>query len=583
MNNFYNRILDFLSKIDERFDYYLIGAKSRYNVEYLPDFEKTLEILTGFDGSHGFCFLPKDLADDGYFFTDGRYLLQAKRQLGVICGLKFHIFNINSSEFQKFKFQVEKKILFDGRIFDEEFFKLFQNKNMNFFECDANFKHENHQIINKKSAFFYEKKYSGANFDEKLNLLSDTIQSDVYFFNSPSSICWLLNIRGEDIDFNLIFLCYAIFYKKKKKLQIFCNDKKKLKIIEGNHHIEILNIENLDDILSQIIQQQKIGASEKISIHYKNFLKNQLLIEKDPCDLMRSKKNNIEIRNAQKVHIQDGVALINFWFWLEGNLKKKNLIDEILICRKIKEFREEQKDFFAESFETIAGFNENGAFIHYKVSENSNKVLTNENGLLLLDSGGHYFGGTTDITRVFAIGDVTKAMKKHYTLVLKSHLKLLRMIFPFDLPLHQLNSISRENLWQECLDFHHGVGHGVSNFLEVHESPYSINSRCVEKLVDNIIISNEPGLYFENEYGIRIENLMFSKVVKINKNTKQKFIGFENLTFVPYDLKCIEKSLLSDEEKKQINDYHSQVYKKLSKRIESKEILKFLERKTKKI
>jgi len=154
------------------------------------------------------------------------------------------------------------------------------------------------------------------------------------------------------------------------------------------------------------------------------------------------------------------------------------------------------------------------------------------------------------------------------------------MIFPYDLPMHQLNSIARMDLWQECLDFQHGFGHGVSNFLEVHESPYAINNKCVEKLIENIIISNEPGLYFQNKYGIRIENLMFSKIAKENKETKQKFVGFKNLTFVPYEKKLIDRSLLNRNEIRQINDYHEQVYKKLSKLIDDKKMLKFLREKT---
>ena len=576
-------IHNFLLKITINFDYCLIGTKSRYSVEYLPNFEKILEYLTGFDGSNGYCFLPKNLKNEAYFFTDGRYLLQAKKQLKKINDLKFKIFDLHSEEFRDFQFTNEKKIIFDGRIFNDAFFKLFQNKNINFVEYD-DFDIVENQIINKKDAFIYEKKYHGMDYEEKFDLLSKNLHSDIYFLNSPSSIAWILNIRGQDIDFNLIFLCYGIFYKKTKKLQIFCDDKEKLKVIQSYKNIEIYEIKDLDQTLLKIITEQKIGVSEKISIYYKSLLKNQLIIEKDPCDLLRSKKNDIEIENAQRIHLQDGAAMVNFWYWLEESLTQKNHIDEILICEKLREFRQKQQDFFSESFDTIAGFNENGAFIHYKVSQETNKTLTNQNGLLLLDSGGHYFGGTTDITRVFAIGEPTAIMKKHYTLVLKSHLKLLRMIFPYDLPMHQLNSIARADLWQESLDFHHGFGHGVSNFLEVHESPYAINSRCTEKLIDNIIISNEPGLYFANEYGIRIENLMFSKIVKINQDTRQKFISFENLTVVPYETKLIDKSFLNKDEIKQINDYHAQVYKKLSKKlINDEKILKFLEKKIKRI
>jgi Xaa-Pro aminopeptidase len=576
-------IYNFLSDIKIKFDYCFIGTKSRYNVEYLPDFEKILEKLTGFDGSNGYCFLPKNLSDSAYFFTDGRYLLQAEKQLKKISFLKFIIFDLHSQEFQNFKFLEEKKIIFDDKIFDDSFLCLFKNKNITFVECNNLQKIDQNTIINKKNAFLYEKKYSGMEYEKKFDLLTQNLRLNIYFFNSPSSIAWLLNIRGEDINFNLIFLCYGIFYKNEKKIQIFCHDINKLQILKNHNNVEIHHLDNLDKTLLEISNKEKVGVCEKISIYYKNLLKNKLFIEKDPCDLLRSKKTPSEIKNSQKIHLQDGAAIINFWYWLEESLKKREQVDEILIYKKLKEFRQKQKNFFSESFETIAGFNENGAYIHYSVKPETNKILTNSNGLLLLDSGGHYYGGTTDITRVFSIGKPTKSMKKHYTLVLKSHLKLLRMIFPYNLPMHQLNSIARENLWQKKLDFQHGFGHGVSNFLEVHESPYSINNRCTEKLVENIIISNEPGLYFENQYGIRIENLMFSTIVKSNSDNKQKFISFQNLTFVPYDLKLIDKSFLNKNEIIQINNYHHQTYKKLSKLINCEKILKFLKNKTKEI
>lgn len=586
MNIYFQRISEFLSQFHDNFDYCLIGTKSRYHIEYLPDFEKKLEFLTGFDGSNGFCFLPKDLSQSLIFFTDGRYLLQAEKQLSKIRNIKFKIIDLGSEEFKNFSFNEEKKIICDSRIFSDSFFKIFQNKNMNFVGNSFDFESKIEEVsfaINKENVFIYDEEYTGSSYQEKMNLLSEKMTSDIYFFNSPGSICWLLNIRGRDIDCNLIFLCYGIFYKNEKKIKIFCHDESKMGVIKDYENVEILNVKYLDKELLKIVRRWRVGASENITIYYKNLLNEKLVIEKDPCDLLRSKKNEVEILNSKKIHLQDSIALLNFWFWLEENLREKKYVDELMICRKVRECRQEQKNFFDESFDTIAGFNENGAFIHYKVSKESNKILTGKNGLLLLDSGGHYFGGTTDITRVFAIGKISKIMKKHYTLVLKSHLKLTRAIFPYEILMHQLNPIARYDLWQECLDFQHGLGHGVSNFLEVHESPYSINNRNTEKLVENIIISNEPGLYIKNKYGIRIENLMYSKIEKINEETKQKFIGFDNLTFFPYDLTLIEKSLLTTDEIGQINKYHDDTYKKLSKLIVGHEILKFLKEKTRNI
>ncbi len=584
---FFQRISDFLARIPYNFDYCLVGTKSRFEVEYLPDFEKSLEFFTGFNGSNGFLFLSKNLNEKSFFFTDGRYLLQAEKQLGEIKQLEFEIINLISEDFKSFSFKENVKIIFNSRVFSDLFFRQFDRKNIEFIGLDFDFYKLSDQnyAINKKDAFIYDEKYSDLNYLQKFDLLQNSLFNDIYFFTCPSSICWLLNIRGEDIEYNLIFLCYGIFYKKQNKLEIFCQDKNKLSSIKEWRNIEIFEFDDLEYRLSVI--EQKIASSENISMYFKKIIGEKLLIEKDPCSLLRSRKTNREILNAKKVHIEDGIAVLELWKWIEDNVREdKDVIDEISICQKIKEFREKRKGFFKESFDTIAGFDENGAFIHYKVSENTNKIL-NKNGLLLVDSGGHYFGGTTDITRVFYIRQnklaIPKIIKYHYTLVLKSHLKILRAIFPYETPMHQLNSVARMDLWQECLDFHHGFGHGVSNFLEVHESPYSINNRNTEKLVENIILSNEPGLYFKDKYGIRIENLMFSKIAKINSETNQQFVGFENLTYVPYENNLIDASILDEAEIAQINKYHAACYKKLSKNIIDKTLLRFLKKKTKKI
>jgi Xaa-Pro aminopeptidase len=558
---------EFLSKITTyNLDYYLLATKCEFDVEYLPDYAKNLEKITGFDGSNGFCFISKEKI---IFITDGRYITQAEQQLKKL-NTKFIVLNIADLDLSsqlKEQFPNKSNIGFDPKIFTKKTLERFQNESIEYIPICIQIDNFQKNTINQRNVFTYEIEFSGESYQSKMLKFVEKMQNDFYFFNNPASICWLLNIRGFDIEYNLVFLCYGILGKHTKTLTIFCYDENKLEKIKNHENIKIENISKLEDHLIKITELEKnIGTSNNISIHYSELLKKSLKIEQDYCSSLRSYKNNTEIENTKKIHLDDAIAFIKFWYFFESK-DKDETFDEISVSKTLENFRSEEKNCISSSFETIVGFKENGAIIHYKPFNETNKKISGD-GLLLIDSGGHYYGGTTDVTRVLSIGIPTDEEKFHYTLVLKAHLKLLNSYFPKNIPMHQLNSLSRYALWQEKLDFDHGLGHGVSNCIEVHEGPYSINNRCGELLIENLILSNEPGLYFENKYGIRIENLMHSKISN-NKENKQ-FIEFENLTMIPYETKLIEKSMLDNKEIIQINNYHTEIFLKLEKSLDKK-------------
>lgn len=567
---------DYISQYN--LSYHLIGTKSEFDIEYSPDYGNLLKSLTGFDGSNGFCFVSEKKL---IFITDGRYILQAENQLKKL-DADFKILNMHDVNFKSdltSSFATTVRVGYNSRAFTKSTIKLLESNNIIYIPLEFRRKTFLNIPINKRAAFLYDE--HEVSYKDKISLVTSKLKNDYYLFNNPSSICWLLNIRGQDIDYNLVFLCYGILEKSTGILTIFCEDPSHLEVISQYRKVEIEDLKYLESELKGIIKRGKsLGASDKLTIYYHNLLNKKIEIEEDYCSKLRSIKTEIEIEDSKRIHIEDGLAFINWWFSFEEKIKQNIKVDELSVSKDLEESRRERKDFFILSFETIVGFNENGAIIHYRPIAETNKRIAG-NGLLLLDSGGHYFGGTTDVTRVIAIGDEhTDEQKRHYTLVLKAHLRLLDYFFPKNIPLHQLNSIGRYELWNEGLDFDHGLGHGVSNFIEVHEPPYSINSRCTEGLIENIILSNEPGLYFPNEYGIRIENLMYSRSV-ISESGKE-FIYFENLTMIPYDLRLINVDLLSEKEISQINNYHEQIYLLFQNKVDD-EMRDWLDKKTQKI
>jgi Xaa-Pro aminopeptidase len=534
-------------------DGFLIPSVDEFQNEYVPDHLNRLKFISGFTGSNGIALIT---LSEAFFFTDGRYLLQAKQELDK----QFKIINIT----RLFETTVAGKIGYDPKLHSASNIAKYKHLNLLPFENLIDLIWEYKPVARLSQVFSYLIKYAGESSSSKCNKLKNYLQMntiDSLIITDSASICWLLNIRAQDVEYNPILLSYLILHQN-GNMELFSNAKIKHKGLENYSPAELSN--RLKLIANKKVQLDPTSTSSFISNHFSN-----KILQDDPCMLSKAIKNEIEIKQARKVHIIDGIAICKFLQWLENNIKGQS---EISITEKLLELRKKHKDFIYPSFATIAGFVEHGAIIHYKATENSNKQLL-ENGLLLLDSGGQYFGGTTDITRVIPIGKVDLEQKLNFTLVLKGHIALAQAKFPGGTSGAELDILARQYLWQHGKDYAHGTGHGVGSCLSVHEGPQRIGKMGTYPLKPGMIISNEPGFYKNGEYGIRIENLML--VIKSSND----FLCMETLSLAPIEKSLILKKLLSNDEKEWLNSYHQKVYKKIAPHLDAKEKA-WLKRKT---
>ena len=392
---------------------------------------------------------------------------------------------------------------------------------------------------------------------------------------------YLYNLRAHDIDFTPVGLSYSLIYQD--RAVIYLQDaavNEKVREYLSSLGVEIKSyFEFYEDIKN--LRFETIGA-DKQKVNYQTLesldSSNKVCFVKEYVADMKGVKNKVEIRNIKKAHLKDAVAMVKFIYYLKTSQDKKS---EISVADKLESFRREQKNFVDLSFATIAGWAEHGAIVHYEATEETNVEITNNN-FLLVDSGGHYLEGTTDITRTIVIGKVSYEMKKNFTLVLKSHIDLAKAKFPEGVTGNQIDMIAREPLFAHHLNFNHGTGHGVGYLLSVHEGPQNISLSRANNvpLKEGMITSDEPGLYLTNKYGIRHENLELT--VKDITNEFGSFLRFEPLTLVPFDLDAILPSYLDEDEKRYLNNYHALIYKKVSKYLNEDE-RKFLKKATRKI
>ena len=519
-----------------RLNGFLIPSKDEFQNEYTPEESNRLKFITGFSGSNGVALITHKQT---ILFTDGRYLLQAEQELSK----EFLILNITQLYDNQY---LSGNIGYDPKLHTAKNLSLY--KNVNLLACDNLVDKiwiEKPTITTKKT-FEYPIKQAGETSSDKINKISNYLQInqiDSLIITDPANICWLLNQRGNDIEYNPIFLAYAIL-SQNGKLDLFMNNDRDLSLF-SNH---------LQSLANKNVQIDSNSASIWISNHIIN-----PIFKEDPCLLAKACKNKTEIQQARRIHAIDGVALCKLLHWIENNQTT-----EIGVAEKLLEFRSLNKDFLYPSFATIAGFSEHGAIIHYHATETSNKKIEG-NALFLLDSGGQYFGATTDITRVIPIGKTTYQQKLDFTLVLKGHIALAMAKFPQGTSGANLDILARQFLWQYNKDYAHGTGHGVGNCLSVHEGPQSISKINTHPLMAGMIISNEPGYYKTGEYGIRIENLM------LIKELKNGYLGMEILSLAPIDQRLISKKLLTLTEIEWLNSYHQKVYQKLSPHLNKEE------------
>jgi Xaa-Pro aminopeptidase len=540
-------------------DGYIVPKNNNFFGEYISASEDNLKYISNFTGSAGFAVILKN---KNYMFVDGRYTIQA----GIQCSNQFQICTIP----KEYPFDIFKKkklnLGFDPKLhtentlnkfFDSPFVKLRPiNENL----IDLLWKRV--KKLNIKPFYFIKDKDAGSKVEEKIIRLKKLIRLNKvnYLFTTASeNIAWLLNTRGTDTNYSPLPNSHAVINENGKVL-LFCDLKKINKSFKTriSRNVKIYDFNLLPKFFLNLFNKKILIDSSTCSIFYKSIIKkNNLVIEKqDPIYYLKSLKNKTEIKNSIKSHIYDGVALTKFIFWLKNNFKTKK-ISEISAQDKLLKFRKKNKLFHDLSFPTISGAGPNSAIIHYKADKKSNRLLR-KGDMYLVDSGGQYLYGTTDVTRTLSLDVKNFKIKNIFTRVLKGHIAVASFKLNKYSCGDKIDLSARKYLKEINLDYPHGTGHGVGYFLNVHEGPQAISRGNKVIFKEGMITSNEPGYYKENHFGIRIENLVYVK------KTKGK-LKFEDLTLVPIDKTLIEKKLLTPFEKDWLNRYHNRVFDHLRK------------------
>ena len=532
------------------------------NDDYFTEYSKInrLKIVSNFSGSAGLVVILKK---KNYLFTDGRYTIQSQLESGK----NFKIFGfeklINCNLFKNLTLGIDPKLFTHSQLK-----KYFLKYNKIKFISKNLVDEINKQKIKDSIPFFsLNKSIVGEDTNSKLNKISNFLKknkSDYIFISAPENVAWILNIRGGDGPNSPIPNARLLIDNKKKILLISkinkCRELIRKNVINANQFIDN---EDLPDKISKLKGNFFVVDDKSCSIFYENIIKSKFKIvgREDPTYLLKSVKNKTEIKNMIQAHILDGIALTRFIYWIKNINKKK--ITEIDAEKKLEKFRKNNKSFLYPSFDTIAGSGKNGAIVHYR-AQKKNCSLINKKDIFLCDSGGQYKYGTTDVTRTICFSQQNQNIKNIFTKVLKGHIAVATTDLSKDHTGKKIDKRARKFLKKSNLDYAHGTGHGVGFFLNVHEGPQSISKINNIKIKEGMILSNEPGYYKKNKFGIRIENLVFVK--KINKK-----LVFENLTMAPIEKNLINPKLLSQLEKNYLLKYHLDVYSKISKFLNLKE------------
>ena len=538
-----------------KLDGYIIPKNDEYFNEYVSSAKDRLKFISNFSGSAGFAIILKN---KNYLFVDGRYTIQARIQSGK----SFKVITI-PKKFPKnvLKFNKKLTIGFDPRLHTESKLNfLFNIKNISLKSVNKNlvdivWSKRPKELI--KPFYSLSKKNTGISSEEKILEVKKFFNKnkvDYLLVTAPENIAWILNIRGHDSIFSPIPNA-RLLMNKNGDIHFFANPKKITMIKKSLPKKIIFHEENkIEKILTNLYKNKIFLDSLSCSIYYKNLLKKKnIIVEKiDPIHFFKSIKNITEIKNMKKSHLSDGVALTKFLFWIKKNFRKKK-ITELFAQKKLENFRKMNKSYKFPSFNTISGSGPNTAIIHYRASPKTNRSLR-KGDLYLVDSGGQYSFGTTDVTRTISLDNKSNYIKEIYTRVLKGHIAVSNFPLKKNSTGSKVDQSARKFLKKIKLDYPHGTGHGVGYFLNVHEGPQSFSKNNKVNLRDGMIISNEPGYYKEGSFGIRIENLIY-----INQNK------FEELTMVPIEKDLINKKMLNKNEINWINKYHSRVRKNLLK------------------
>ncbi len=572
---------------------YIIPSSDPHMSEYVSEHWKSRQYFSGFTGSAGTLVVTEK---ESGLWTDGRYYIQAAKQ---IQGSEIQLMKMGQKDVPSYieyliqKLKSSQTVGIDGRLFSAS--TVLSMKNI--------LKQRNIQLkttldlvtpiwedrpkAHLTTVYVHDIEYTGLNVKDKLEQVRKVMaekQVDGYVMNDLASIAWLFNIRAQDIDYNPMAIAYAYITKEKAYL---CIDGSRMPLgvslqlkIQG---VEVKKYEAINELLKGIKEPSKVlCATSILSYHLYRLLDKNLAVkvveDEDIILGLKAIKNEVEIQNVRKAHIKDGCALVNFMMAFEKRMNTEE-VTEYDLLEMLHSARSKQINNKGESFASIVAYKENAAMMHYAPTLESHKVLQKE-GLLLIDSGGQYLEGTTDITRTFALGEVTDEEKLHYTLVLKAHINMAKAIFMEGCTGGNLDILARGPIWAYGLDYKCGTGHGVGFMLGVHEGPQSLRMNNHVPLKKGMLITDEPGIYIKGSHGIRTENILLVTDYKTTEDGV--FYQFENLTYFPIDTTPIDLSLLSQEEIQWLNEYHETVYKQLSPHLEG-EALEWLKVHTKAI
>lgn len=558
---------------------YIVPSSDYHQSEYVGDYFKAREFMSGFTGSAGTLIVSMDEVG---LWTDGRYFIQAEQELKH-SGIK--LFKMGEEgvptieEYLLEKLPKNSTLGFDGRVMSVKEGQNLANK-LVFKGINIEYKYD---LVNDiwqdrcslptEKAFLLDIEYSGESFSHKLSRIRQAMKekkATTHILASLDDIAWLFNIRGRDVKSNPVVLSYAVICTNSVYLFI---DKNKIdEDIKHELSKEDVQIKGYDEVYEFIknIDEDEVVLIDTSKVNYAiyNSIPSNVrkIEERNPSILFKSIKNEIELKNIRNSHIKDGVAFTKFMYWLKNNIGKID-ITEISATQKLEDLRREQDKFIEPSFSTIAAYKDHAAMMHYSATEESNYKLEPRD-LFLVDSGGQYFDGTTDITRTIALGPIHEKIRRDFTNVVRGMIRLSKAKFLYGCRGYNLDILARGPLWEEGIDYKCGTGHGIGFVLNVHEGPNGFRWKVREGIDDTCILeegmvtTNEPGVYVENSHGIRIENEIV--VRKSEKNEYGQFMDFEVITFAPIDLDAIDESLLLKDERVYLNNYHKQVYDKIA-------------------
>lgn len=568
-------------------DIYVVVTGDYHISEYAGDYFKEREYITGFTGSAGTAVITQNEAK---LFTDGRYFVQAARQIE---GTGFELMAVgapgvmNLIEYCTSVAGKDMVMGFDGRTVPAEMglelSGLMASKGGS---CDFDFNaiekiYENRAAFPHSKAFYLEKKYTGAEIEEKLVHIREMMgrkNADVHIMTTLDDICWTFNIRGRDVECNPVIMAFSAITRD--KAYIYADRERFNSDIESRFNeagVDIRPYEQIYDDIKTFTGRILIDRKRINMRIYEGVISNvnaEPVFGDNPAMLLKSVKNETEVSNLRNLHVDDGVAVTKFIFWLKKNVAKGD-ITEADAASYLDELRSKIDDFIELSFDTISAYNENAAMMHYH-ADSTNAALLKPEGMLLVDSGGQYLRGTTDITRTIALGPVTDEMRKYFTLTLKGMLNLANARFLKGCTGFNLDILARGPLWDIGMDYRCGTGHGIGYLLNVHESPngfrwkHNPGHNDLAVIEEGMVTSDEPGVYIEGKFGIRIENELVC--VKDCDNEYGTFLKFDTLTMVPIDRDLIDVKYLDAVDIVRINEYHKRVYEMLSPHMEGDEL-----------